>query len=62
MAKSLGLTKEGMRRSHCTGCLDYNYPFDIRAYDPEYKRTTYAKYTMVKEYDENKRVSQQAQT
>lgn len=44
MAKSLGMTKEQMHNSHCTGCLDYNNPFDMRPYDPEYPKTPYAKY------------------
>ncbi len=43
MAKSLGMTLDVMHSSHCTGCLDYNNPFDMRAYDPEFKRTPYAK-------------------
>lgn len=43
MAKSLGLTLEEMRTSHCTGCLDYNNPFDMKPYDPEYANTPYIK-------------------
>ncbi|MBI3341560.1 class II glutamine amidotransferase [Candidatus Curtissbacteria bacterium] len=41
MAKSLGLTKAALENSYCTGCLDYNNPFDMRPYDPEFNRTTY---------------------
>lgn len=44
MAKSLGMTKEQMHNSHCTGCLDYHNPFDMRLYDPEYPKTPYVKY------------------
>ncbi len=44
MAKSLGMTKEKLHTSHCTGCLDYNNPFDMASYDPEYSKTPYAKY------------------
>jgi hypothetical protein len=44
MAKSLGMTLDEMRDSHCTGCLDYNNPFDMRPFDPEYPQTPYAKY------------------
>ena len=41
MAKSLGLTTAELRNSHCTGCLDYNNPFDMHPYDAEYEQTTY---------------------
>lgn len=44
MAKSLGMSREEMHNSHCTGCLDYNNPFDMRPYDPEYSKTPYAKH------------------
>ena len=47
MARSLGMTVDQMRMSHCTGCLDYNNPFDMRPYDPEYERTPYAKLARV---------------
>jgi len=43
MAKSLGMTKDQMHNSHCTGCLDYNYPFDMRPFDSAYAKTPYAK-------------------
>ncbi len=43
MAKSLGLTVDQLHKSHCTGCLDYHYPFDMRAYDPTYEKTPYIK-------------------
>ncbi len=43
MANALGLTQENLKNSYCTGCLDYNNPFDMRPYDPEYKMTTYVK-------------------
>lgn len=43
LASSLGLTQEEMEKSHCTGCLNYNNPFDMRPYDKEYKKTPYAK-------------------
>ncbi len=42
MARSLGMSLEQMRTSHCTGCLDYNNPFDMSSYDAEYKKTPYA--------------------
>ncbi len=41
MAKSLGMTLDEMRNSHCTGCLDYNNPFDMRPYDSEFDKTVY---------------------
>lgn len=41
MAKSLGLSQATLKSSYCTGCLDYNNPFDMRPYDPEYKMTAY---------------------
>lgn len=44
LAASLGMTTDKMHASHCTGCLDYHNPFDMRAYDTEYKNTPYAKY------------------
>lgn len=47
MAKSLGMTLDEMRDSHCTGCLDYNNPFDMRPYDPEYPQTPYAKFRKI---------------
>ena len=47
MAESLSMTLEQMRNSHCTGCLDYNNPFDMRLYDPEYQKTPYAKHMKV---------------
>jgi amidophosphoribosyltransferase len=45
MAKSLGQTLDQLHQSHCTGCLDYNNPFDMRVYDPEYEKTPYVKYS-----------------
>ncbi|MBI2327222.1 class II glutamine amidotransferase [Candidatus Curtissbacteria bacterium] len=47
MARSLNMTQEEMHSSHCTGCLDYNNPFDMRPYDPEYPKTPYAKFQKV---------------
>jgi len=41
MARALGMNINEMRKSHCTGCLDYNNPFDMRPYDNELKNTTY---------------------
>lgn len=41
MAKSMGLTKKDLEKSFCTGCLDYNNPFDMRSYDLEYPKTKY---------------------
>jgi len=41
MAKSLGLTTKDLHKSYCTGCLDYNNPFDMRPYDSEFDKTTY---------------------
>jgi len=43
LAKSLGLSEKQLQESHCTGCLNYNNPFDMRPYDPEYQKTPYAK-------------------
>ena len=48
MAKSLGMTLDEMRVTHCTGCLDYNNPFDMRPYDPEYPQTPYATFNPIK--------------
>ncbi|MDP2632975.1 MAG: class II glutamine amidotransferase [Candidatus Curtissbacteria bacterium] len=48
MAKSLGMSTEQMRVTHCTGCLDYNNPFDMRPYDPEYPQTPYANFHKIK--------------
>ena len=45
LAASLGVSIEKMHASHCTGCLDYHNPFDMRPYDPEYEKTTYLKKT-----------------
>ena len=41
MAKSLGMTEEKLHSSHCTGCLDYHNPFDMRPYDSEYSKVKY---------------------
>lgn len=41
MAKSLGLTAKELQKSYCTGCLDYNNPFDMRPYDREFSKTNY---------------------
>ena len=41
LAASLGMTVDKMHASHCTGCLDYNNPFDMRPYDHEYPKTPY---------------------
>jgi len=43
MAKALGTTGHQLHQSHCTGCLDYNNPFDMRQYDPELTKTSYIK-------------------
>lgn len=43
MAKSLGLTEDELKKTHCTGCLDYNNPFDMRQFDVEYAKTPYAR-------------------
>src|SRR5207244_1449997 len=43
MAKSLGMTGQELKNSHCTGCLDYNYPFDMRSFDSTFEKTPYAK-------------------
>lgn len=43
LAKSLGMTGDEMHKSHCTGCLDYNYPFDMRPFDKDFPKTPYAK-------------------
>lgn len=41
MAKSFGITQQSMHDSYCTGCLDYNNPFDMRPYDSEYDKVMY---------------------
>lgn len=43
LAASLGMDIEKMHASHCTGCLDYANPFDMRPFDPEYNQTSYIK-------------------
>ncbi len=43
LARSLGLTTKQMESTHCTGCLSYNNPFDMRPYDPEYLKVNYLK-------------------
>lgn len=41
LAKSLNLTDQQLKDSHCTGCLNYNNPFDMIPYDKEFKKTPY---------------------
>jgi len=41
LAASLKMAVDKMHASHCTGCLDYNNPFDMRSFDPEYQKTPY---------------------
>ncbi|MDO8487577.1 MAG: class II glutamine amidotransferase [Candidatus Curtissbacteria bacterium] len=41
MAASLGMNLDELKTTHCTGCLDYNNPFDMRPFDPEFRKTTY---------------------
>jgi hypothetical protein len=41
MAASLGMDTAKLKQTHCTGCLDYNNPFDMRPYDPQAKKTLY---------------------
>ena len=41
MASALGITKDELHQSHCTGCLDYNNPFDMQEFDKEYAKTSY---------------------
>ena len=48
MAKSLGTDLNSLHGSHCTGCLDYHNPFDMRLFDQEYKKTPYAKSPKIK--------------
>lgn len=48
LAKSLNMTEEQMHQSHCTGCLDYNNPFEMSAYDSEFSRTAYLKERTIK--------------
>ncbi len=45
MAQALGISARQMHQSHCTGCLDYNNPFDMRPFDPELAKTSYIKKT-----------------
>ena len=48
LAASLNMSVDRLHASHCTGCLDYHNPFDMRLFDPEYQRTPYAKAIFVK--------------
>lgn len=48
LASALGMSKEEMHKSHCTGCLDYNYPFDMRPYDPAHKKVEFLKSFKIK--------------
>lgn len=41
MAASLGMNLDELAKTHCTGCLDYNNPFDMRPFDPQSKKTLY---------------------
>jgi len=41
LAASLKMSVDEMHATHCTGCLDYNYPFDMRSSDSQYKKTPY---------------------
>jgi len=41
LAEALGMTYRQMHQSHCTGCLDYNNPFDMRPFDREFLKTSY---------------------
>jgi len=41
MARSLGMNVQQLHMSHCTGCLDYHYPFDMRKFDPAFAKTPY---------------------
>lgn len=41
LAKSLGMSTSQLHKSHCTGCLDYHNPFDMRKFDPEFAKTSY---------------------
>lgn len=43
MARSLETDPNTLRKTHCTGCLDYNNPFSMQKYDKEYSKTPYAK-------------------
>jgi len=56
MAKSLGLTTKDLHKSYCTGCLDYNNPFDMRPYDREFAQTTYLNNFTVKAKKSSKKV------
>ena len=55
MAKSLGMTEEKLHASHCTGCLDYHNPFDMRPYDSEYSKVKY----LVSRVHQSKRIVSQ---
>ena len=48
MATSLKKTLPQLHNSYCTGCLDYNNPFDMCPYDPEHAKTPYIKRPAVK--------------
>lgn len=48
LAKSLDMNIQQLHGSHCTGCLDYHNPFDMRPYDSEYPQTPYARLSQIK--------------
>lgn len=43
LARALGMSENNLHASHCTGCLDYNNPFDMRVYDGEFTKVNYLK-------------------
>jgi len=43
LANSLNMTTDEMHQSHCTGCLDYHNPFDMRPFDKQAEKTLYIK-------------------
>ncbi len=49
LASALDMTLEQLETTHCTGCLDYNNPFDMQEYDKEFNKTPYAKTKITKD-------------
>lgn len=50
MAKALEIDSEKLKKTHCTGCLDYNNPFDMRPFDKEYDKTSYLKKSRIPKF------------
>lgn len=57
LAASVEMTPDKLKTSHCTGCLDYANPFDMRPFDAEYPKTPYALVQNLKQKQLAKRIS-----